>query len=186
MRPLFTGPSASRPPRLVGSPSFSTSSGQSDGVPREREHSPHTPLSAPVPVPVPALALVHPPPRIPMMDACCYRNFFSRRHIAPPTPPLSDDEPSNDGDGDDREDSQTASDASLSSRDVSSAGASYSSERECTSFSSGLSDRSSSSSSSSGSSFGYGSGSGGSASDASSDDDLVNRYFVGIFPPSMP
>ncbi|MED6172343.1 hypothetical protein PIB30_049197 [Stylosanthes scabra] len=134
-------PSTPRPPRPALSPSSSASSGQSDGVPRERERSPRTPLPAPVPARVPVHALMHPPPQTPMLDARHYRNLFSRRHVAPPTPPPSDDEPSYEGNGDDREDSQTASDASLSSRDVSSAGVSYGSELESTSFSSGPSDR---------------------------------------------
>ncbi|MED6195139.1 hypothetical protein PIB30_035275 [Stylosanthes scabra] len=178
--------SAQRPPRPAGSPSSSASSGLSDGVPRERECSPRTPLPAPVLAHVPVPAPIHLPPRTPMMDARRYRNLFPRRRVAPPTPPPSDDEPSDDGDGDDREDSQTASDASLSSQDMSSADSSYGSERKSTCFSSGPSDRSSSGSSSNGSSFGYGSVSGGSASDASSDDDLVNRYFAGTFSLSMP
>ncbi|MED6172813.1 hypothetical protein PIB30_053462 [Stylosanthes scabra] len=114
-----------------------------------------------------------------------YRNLFLRCHVAPPTRPPSDDEPSDDDD-DDRESSQSANNASLSSRDVSSADASYGTERESTSFSSIPSDHSSSSSSSSSSSFGYGSGSGGSSSDASLEDDLVNHYFASTFPPSMP
>ncbi|MED6161819.1 hypothetical protein PIB30_064324 [Stylosanthes scabra] len=72
-----------------------------------------------MPVPGP----MHPPPRTPMIDARRYRNLFPRRRVAPPTPPPSDDEPSEDGDGDDREESQSVSDASLSSQDVSSDGA---------------------------------------------------------------
>ncbi|MED6198353.1 hypothetical protein PIB30_065553 [Stylosanthes scabra] len=155
--------------------------GLSDEVPRERERSPHTSLPAPVPAPAP----MYPPPWVPMMDTRRYRNLFPRCRVTPPTPPPSDDEPSYDDD-EDREDSQSANDASLGSWDVSSAGASYGSERECTSCSSGPSDRSSLGSSSSRGSFRYGSGLGGSSSDASSEDDLVNRYFAGTFPPSMP
>ncbi|MED6140435.1 hypothetical protein PIB30_093207 [Stylosanthes scabra] len=173
MQPLFVGPSVPRPP-----PSSSASSGLSDGVPKECERSPRAPVH------VPALAPVYPPPHVPMMDARRYRNLFPRPRVTPPTPPPSDDEPSDDDD-DEREDSQSASDARLSSRDVSSAGASYGSERESTSFSLGPSDRSSSGSSSGSGSFGYCSGSGVSSSNASSDDDLVDRYFAGTFPPSM-
>ncbi|MED6182941.1 hypothetical protein PIB30_033347 [Stylosanthes scabra] len=177
-------PVAPRPPQLVGSPSSSASSGSSGSVHREHKHSPRTPLPSPVLMPVPAP--MHPPPRTPMMDARRYRNLFPRRRVAPPTPPPSDSEPSDDGEVGDPEDSQTAKDASLSSRDVSSADALYGSERESTSFSSGPSDRFSSGSSFGGSSVGFGSVMSGSTSDTSSDDDLVNRYFAGTFPPSMP
>ncbi|MED6222027.1 hypothetical protein PIB30_060584, partial [Stylosanthes scabra] len=56
---------------------------------------------------------------------------------------------------------------------------SYGSERESASI-----DTAPSSHYSSGSvSLGYGSASSGSASDGASDDDLVNQYFVGTFPP---
>ncbi|MED6218901.1 hypothetical protein PIB30_030912 [Stylosanthes scabra] len=175
MRPLFAGPHAPRPPRPAVSPSSSASSSLSNRVPRERERSPR----APVLVPALALAPVYPPPRVPMMDVRRYRNLFPRRHVTPPTPPPSDDEPSDDDD-DEREDSQSASDASLSSRGVSSAGASYGSERESTSFNSGPSDRSSSGSSSGSGSFCYCSGSGTSSSDASSEDNLVDHYFLAL------
>ncbi|MED6182207.1 hypothetical protein PIB30_026467 [Stylosanthes scabra] len=111
------------------------------------------------------------------MDACRYRNLFPRRRVTSPTPPPSDEEQSY-NDDDQPEDSQSASDVSLSSRDVSSVGASHGSERESTSFSSGPSDRSSSGSSLGNGSFGYCSGSGASSSDASSEDDLVDRYFA--------
>ncbi|MED6134801.1 hypothetical protein PIB30_040325 [Stylosanthes scabra] len=161
---------ALQPPRPAVSPSSSASSGLSDRVSRERERSPRALL--PSHVPAPALALVYPPPRVPMMDARRYRNLFPRRRVIPPTPPPSDDDPSDDDDA-------------LSSRDVSSADISYELEHESTSFSSGSSDLSSSGSSSSNDSFGYGFGSGGSSSDASSEDDLANRYFSGTFPPSM-
>ncbi|MED6196782.1 hypothetical protein PIB30_050605 [Stylosanthes scabra] len=127
MRLLFAGPSAPRPPHPAVSQSSSASFGLSDGAPREREHSPRTPLLVPVPAPAP----VYPPPRVPMMDARRYRNLFRRRRITPPTPPPSDDEPSDDDD-DEREDSHSISDANLGSKDVSSAGASYGSEREST------------------------------------------------------
>ncbi|MED6171304.1 hypothetical protein PIB30_039569 [Stylosanthes scabra] len=180
---------ARRPPRPAGSPSSFVSSGSSGSVHRERERSPRTPLPPPTPMPVPGP--MHLISRTPMMDARRYRNLFPRHRVAPPTPPSpptpppSDDEPSDDGgdadveDDDDPEDSQTVSDASLSSREVSSAGASYGSKRESTNFSSDPSDRFSSG----GSSVGYGSVTSGSASDASSDDDLVNRHLAGTFPP---
>ncbi|MED6109577.1 hypothetical protein PIB30_034984 [Stylosanthes scabra] len=71
----------------------------------------------------------------------------------------------------------------LRSRDVSSVDASHGSERESTSFSSGLSSHSLSGSSSGSSSFGCCSGSGASSSDSSSKGDLVDRYFVDTFPP---
>ncbi|MED6121666.1 hypothetical protein PIB30_032322 [Stylosanthes scabra] len=170
-------PVAPRPPRPVGSPISSASSSPSGSVHREHERSPRTPL--PPPAPMHVLGPMHPPPRTPMMDARCYRNLFSRHRVAPPTLPPSDNEPSDEGDGDDPKDYQTPSGTSLSSRDVSSAGASYGSERESTSFSSGPSDHFCSGSSSGGSSVGSGSATSGSASDASSDDDLVNRYFAG-------
>ncbi|MED6144228.1 hypothetical protein PIB30_013835 [Stylosanthes scabra] len=191
--PATMRPAAPRPPRPAGSPSSSVSSGSSGSFHRERERSPHTPL--PPPAPMPALRPVHPIPRTPMMDAKRYRNLFPRRRVAPPTPPSpptpppSDDEPFDYG-GDvhadeegDPEDPYTVSDASLSSRDVSSAGASYGSERESARFSSGPSDHFSSNSSSGSGSVGYGSVTSGSPSDASSDDDLVNRHFAGTFPP---
>ncbi|MED6198799.1 hypothetical protein PIB30_069913 [Stylosanthes scabra] len=73
--------------------------------------------------------------------------------VAPPTPPPSDDEPSDEGDGDNPEDSQTANDTSEQPRCIL------------------------------GCSTGSGSVTSGSASDASSDDDLVNRYFAGTFSP---
>ncbi|MED6126605.1 hypothetical protein PIB30_080029, partial [Stylosanthes scabra] len=61
--------------------------------------------------------------------------------------------------------------------------ASYGSEQESASISSVPSSHHSSGSSSGNVSFGYGSATSGSASDGSSDDDLVNRYFAGTFPP---
>ncbi|MED6116253.1 hypothetical protein PIB30_098336 [Stylosanthes scabra] len=181
MRPFFASPSAPRAPCPAVPPSSFASSGLSDGVPKEREHYPRTPL----PVPIPAPAPVYPPPPIPMMDACRYRNLFPWRRVTSPTLPPSDDEPSDDDD-DERDDSQSASDVNLSNRDMSSAGASYGSEYESTSFSSGPSDRSSSGSLSGSGSFGYCSSSGASSNDASFEDDLVDRYFAGTFPPSMP
>ncbi|MED6148068.1 hypothetical protein PIB30_049662 [Stylosanthes scabra] len=184
-------PVAPRPPRPAGSPSSSVSFGSSGSIHRERERSPCTPLPPPAPMLVPEP--VHPIPRTPMMDTRHYRNLFPHRRVAPPTPPTpppSNDEPSYDG-GDvdpeeegDPEDPYTVSDANLSSHDVSSAGASYGSERESASFSSGPSDRFSSDSSFGSGSVGYGSVTSGSASDASSDDVLVNRHFAGTYIPS--
>ncbi|MED6182839.1 hypothetical protein PIB30_032512 [Stylosanthes scabra] len=186
-------PVAPRPPRPVSSPSSSASSGSSGSFHREREQSSRTPLRPPVPLP--ALGPVYPIPRTTKMDARRYRSLFLRRRVTPSTPPSpstpppSDDEPSNyvgDVDTDevgDPEEPYAVSDSSLSSRDISSAGASYGSERESTSLSSGPSGHFSSDSSSGSGSVGYGSVTSGSASDASSNVDLVNRYFAGAFPP---
>ncbi|MED6127421.1 hypothetical protein PIB30_087945 [Stylosanthes scabra] len=91
MRPI-----APRPPRPAGSPSSSASSGSNGSVHREREHSPFT--SLPPPATMPVIGPMHPPPHAPMMDARRYRNLFSRRRVAPPTPLPSDDEPSYEGD----------------------------------------------------------------------------------------
>ncbi|MED6114374.1 hypothetical protein PIB30_079651 [Stylosanthes scabra] len=60
---------------------------------------------------------------------------------------------------------------------------SYGSEHESASTDSIPSSNHSSGSSSGSVSLGYGSASSGSASDGASDDDLVNHYFVGTFPP---
>ncbi|MED6142750.1 hypothetical protein PIB30_000312 [Stylosanthes scabra] len=64
---------------------------------RERERSPRTPL--PPPAPLQAPGSVYPVPCTPMTDARQYRNLFSHRRVAPPTPPYhspppSDEEPS--------------------------------------------------------------------------------------------
>ncbi|MED6120644.1 hypothetical protein PIB30_022757 [Stylosanthes scabra] len=85
-------PSAPRPPRPASSPSSSVSSGSSGSFHRERERSPRTPLPPPALMPVPRP--VHHVPRTPMMDARRYRSLFPRRRVAPPTPPPSNDEPS--------------------------------------------------------------------------------------------
>ncbi|MED6107188.1 hypothetical protein PIB30_011758 [Stylosanthes scabra] len=90
-------PTAPRPPRPAGSPSSSISSGSSGSFHRERERSPRTPL--PLLAPLLALGPVYPVPRTPMTDARRYRSLFSRRRVAPPTPPYpspppSDEEPS--------------------------------------------------------------------------------------------
>ncbi|MED6144909.1 hypothetical protein PIB30_019878 [Stylosanthes scabra] len=150
-------PAAPRPPRPAGSPSSSGSFGSSGSFHRE-------PCSYVIEWHLLLLPLLR-------------------------LPPSSDDEPSNYGgdvDADeigDPEEPYAVSDSSLSSRDVSSAGASYGSERESASLSSGHSGHFSSDRSSGSGFVGYCSVTSGSASDASSDDDLVNRHFVGIFPP---
>ncbi|MED6155795.1 hypothetical protein PIB30_008377 [Stylosanthes scabra] len=186
-------PVAPRPPCPAGSPSSSVSSSSSGSFHRDRERSPRTPLPPPAPMHVPRP--VHHVLRTPMMDARRYRSLFPRRRVAPPTPPSpltplsSDDKPSDYG-GDidaneigDPGEPYAISDSSLSSRDVSSAGASCGSERESASLSSGPSDHFSSDSSSGSGSVGYGSVTSGSASDASSDDVLVYRHFAETFPP---
>ncbi|MED6171168.1 hypothetical protein PIB30_038250 [Stylosanthes scabra] len=179
MSPKFAGPSAPRSLRPAGSPSSSASFGLSDGVPREREHSARSLVPTPVYVPV------YPPPLMPMMDARRYRSLFGKCRVVPPTPPPSNDE-SSDEDDDEHDDSNSDSDTSLSSKDVSSSDTSKGAERESTSFSSGPSNHSSSGNSSSNSSFGYCSGSNASSNDAYSEDNLVDHYFAGVFPPSMP
>ncbi|MED6198057.1 hypothetical protein PIB30_062509 [Stylosanthes scabra] len=90
-------PVAPCPPRSASSPSLSVSSGSSGSFRRERERSPRTPL--PPPAPLHAPGPVHPILRTPMSDARRYRSLFSRRCVAPPTPPYpspppSDEEPS--------------------------------------------------------------------------------------------
>ncbi|MED6163608.1 hypothetical protein PIB30_081643 [Stylosanthes scabra] len=179
----LVAPRLSRP---AGSPSSSVSYGPSGSFHRERERSPRTPLPPPAPMPVPGP--MHPVSRTPMMDARRYRSLFPRRRVAPhtppspPTPPPSDDEPSDyEGDADadeigDPEEPYAVSDSSLSSRDVSSAGASYGSERESASLSSSHSGHFSSDSSSGSGFVRYGSVTSGSASDASSDDDLDDTW----------
>ncbi|MED6149981.1 hypothetical protein PIB30_067783 [Stylosanthes scabra] len=130
----------------------------------------------------------------PMCDARRYLSLFPRRRIAPPTPtpplpPLSDEEPSAEtydpatelvGDPDEP---YVAEHVPYGASEAYYSDASYGSERESAS-----TDTTSSSHHSSGSSFGsvslgYGSVSSGSVSDGASDDDLVNRYFAGTFPP---
>ncbi|MED6185728.1 hypothetical protein PIB30_059837 [Stylosanthes scabra] len=180
------------PPRLAGSPSSSVSSGSSESFHRERERSARTPLPPPAPMPVPGP--MHPVPRTPMMDARRYRSLFPRRQVAPPTPPssptppLSDDEPSVERidteaelEGD-PEEPYLVGDAYLGGREVYSSDASYGSEHESANVRSGPSSRHSSGSSSGSGSVGYGFVTSGSANDASSNDDLVNRHFIGTFP----
>ncbi|MED6130489.1 hypothetical protein PIB30_001577 [Stylosanthes scabra] len=184
-------PTAPRPPRPVGSPSSSVSSGSSGSFHRERERSPRTPL--PPPAPLHAPGPVYPIPRTSMMDVRRYRSLFSRRRVAPPTPPYpspprSDEEPSEgtvdlttelEGDPDEpyHEDIVYPAGYEAYSSDTS-----YGSERESVSASSAPSSRHSSDDSSASRSIGYGEASSGSVSDCALDDDLVNRHFAGTFP----
>ncbi|MED6225439.1 hypothetical protein PIB30_093746 [Stylosanthes scabra] len=172
-------------PRSAASPSSSTSSGSVGSVHREHSRSPRTPLPPMAPGPV------YPVPRTPMCDARRYRSLFPRRRVAPPTPPpsrsppSSDDEPSAEmydpaaelvGDPDEP---YVAERVLHGAPEAYYSDTSYGSERESASM-----DSAPSSHHSSGSVFlGYGSSSSGSASDGASDDDLVNRYFLGTFPP---
>ncbi|MED6199293.1 hypothetical protein PIB30_074616 [Stylosanthes scabra] len=185
-------PSAPRPPRPAASLSSSVLSGSSGSYHWERERSPHTllPPLAPAPAPGP----MHPIPRTPMTDARRYRSLFSRRRVAPPTPPShspppSDDEPSVETvdlqaelEGD-LEEPYLAHHIPIGAPEAYYSDASYGSEQESDSVGSGPSSHHSSGSSSGSASIGYGSVTSESASDGSSDDDLVNRYFAGTFPP---
>ncbi|MED6205175.1 hypothetical protein PIB30_015515 [Stylosanthes scabra] len=182
-------PSSTRPPRPAASPSSSVSSGSSGNYHREHERSPRTPL-APAPAPGP----MYPIPRTPMTDARRYHSLFSCRRVAPPTPPPpspppSDDEPSIETvdpeaelEGD-PEEPYLVDHIPIGAPEAYYSDTSYGSEQESTSIGSVPSNHHSSGSSSSSASFGYGSVTSGSASDGSSDDDQVNRYFVGTFPP---
>ncbi|MED6204364.1 hypothetical protein PIB30_008491 [Stylosanthes scabra] len=179
-------------PRPAASPSSSAFSGSVGSVHRERSRSPRTPLPpmAPAPVRGPVYAV----PRTPMCDARRYRSLFPRHRIAPPTPPPpspppSDDEPSAEtydpaaeleGDPDEP---YVAEQALRRIPEAYYSDASYGSERESASTDLAPFSHHSSGSSSGSASLGYGSASGGSASDGASDDDLVNRYFAGTFPP---
>ncbi|MED6140211.1 hypothetical protein PIB30_090995 [Stylosanthes scabra] len=87
MRPI-----APHPTCPAASPSSSASSGSSRSVHRERERSPRTPL--PPLAPAPAPGPMYPVPRTPMTDARRYRSLFSRRRVAPPTPPYPSPPPS--------------------------------------------------------------------------------------------
>ncbi|MED6195189.1 hypothetical protein PIB30_035612 [Stylosanthes scabra] len=168
-------PVAPRPPRPAGSLSSSVSFGTSGSFHRESERAPHTSLPPPALMPVPGP--VHRPAY--SDDGCTMILQLV----------CTDDEPSDyEGDVDadeigDLEEPYAFSDSTLSSRDVSSAGASFGSEHESASLSFGPSSHFSSYSSSGSGSVGYGSVTSGSASDASSDDDLVNCHFAGTFPP---
>ncbi|MED6203839.1 hypothetical protein PIB30_003128 [Stylosanthes scabra] len=158
-------PSAPRPPRPAVSPSLSVLSGSSGSFHCERERSPRTPL--PPPTPLQAPGPVYPVPRTPMTDARRYRSLFSRRRIAPPTPPYhspppSDEEPSEgtvdpatelEGDPDEPYQEDTVYPAGY---DAYHSNTSFGSERESVSVSSAPSSRHSSDDSSSSGSIGYG------------------------------
>ncbi|MED6204843.1 hypothetical protein PIB30_012614 [Stylosanthes scabra] len=186
-------PSAPRPPRPAGLPSSSVTSGSSGSYHRERDRSPRTPL--PPPVPAPAPGPMHPIRRTPMSDTHRYRSLFSHRRVAPPTlpppsPPPSDDEssvervdPEAELEGD-PEEPYLADHIPIGALEAYYSDASYGSEQESASVGSGPSSHHSSTSSSGSVLIRYGSVTSGSASDGSSDDDLVNRYFAGTFPPS--
>ncbi|MED6183494.1 hypothetical protein PIB30_038334 [Stylosanthes scabra] len=140
--------------------------------------------------PAPVQGPVYPVPRTPMCDARRYHSLFPRRRVAPPTPPPPSPPPS------DKEPSAETYDPTAElvgypdepyvaelvpygAPEAYYSDASYGSERESAS-----TDTAPSSHHSSGSvSLGYGSATSGSASDGASDDDLVNRYFAGTFPP---
>ncbi|MED6169223.1 hypothetical protein PIB30_019517 [Stylosanthes scabra] len=164
-------------PRPAASPSSSTSSGSVGSVHRERSRSPRTPLPPMAPAPVPGP--VYPVPRTPMCDARRYRSLFPRRKIAPPTPPPPSPLPSDDEPSTETYDPAAELGVLRGAPEAYDSDASYGSERESAS-----TDSASSSHHPSGSvSLGYGSASSGLASDGASDDDLVNRYFAGTFPP---
>ncbi|MED6144597.1 hypothetical protein PIB30_017093 [Stylosanthes scabra] len=184
-------PSAPRPPRPAVSPSSSASSSSIGSFHREYERSPRTPL--PPPAPLHAPGPVYLVPRTPMTDARRYRSLFSCRRVAPPTPPYyspppSDEEPSKgtvdpaaklEGDSNEPYQENVVYPAGY---DAYHSDTSYGSERESVSVSSTPSSRHSSDDSSASGFIGYGEASSGSASDVASDDDLVNRHFVGTFP----
>ncbi|MED6171115.1 hypothetical protein PIB30_037677 [Stylosanthes scabra] len=142
----------------------------------------------------PTLGPMYPVPRTPMCDARLYRSLFPRRRIAPPTPPPpspppSDEEPSAEtydpatelvGDPDEP---YVAEHVPYGALEAYYSDASYGSERESASTDTAPSSHHSSGSSSGSVFLGYGSASSRSASDGASDDDLVNRYFAGTFPP---
>ncbi|MED6126103.1 hypothetical protein PIB30_075094 [Stylosanthes scabra] len=161
MRPILAGSSVPRPPRPSVSPTSSSSSGTSGGVPCERDRSPRAPVQVPV----------YPPPRVLMMDARPYRSLFVQRRLVPPSPQRDASEPSEE-DSEEHDDTRTSSYTSHSSG----------SDRESISFDSGPSSRSSFDSGSSG----RWSGSTISSSSTCSEDDLVNRHFASTFPPPMP
>ncbi|MED6183863.1 hypothetical protein PIB30_041793 [Stylosanthes scabra] len=153
-------------PRPAASPSSLTSLGSIGNVHRERSRSPRTPLPpmAPAPVPVPVPGPVYPVPRIPMCDARRYRSLFPRRRVAPPTPPPPSPQPS-----DEEPSAKTYDPAAelvgdpdepyVAEQVLHGAPEAYYSDTS------------------------YGSERDGSASDGASNDDLVNRYFAGTFPP---
>ncbi|MED6195645.1 hypothetical protein PIB30_039887 [Stylosanthes scabra] len=179
-------------PRPAASSSSSTSSGSVGSIHRERSRSPRTPLPPKAPAPVPGP--VYPVPRTPMCDARRYRSLFPRRRVAPPTlpppsPPPSDEEPSTEtydpatelvGDSDEP---YVVEHVPYGALEAYYSDASYGSERESASTDTAPSSHHFSGSSSGSVSLEYGSVSSGSASDGASDDDLVNQYFAGTFPP---
>ncbi|MED6145808.1 hypothetical protein PIB30_028565 [Stylosanthes scabra] len=179
-------------PRHAASPSSSASSGSIGSVHRERSRSPRTPVLPMAPAPIPGP--VYPVPRTPMCDARQYRSLFSRHRVTPPTPPPpspppSDDEPSAetydlaaDLEGD-PDKPYVAERVPYRALEAYYSDASDGSERDSASTGSAPSSHHSSGSSSGSVSLGYGSASSESASDGASDDDLVNRYFAGTFPP---
>ncbi|MED6197237.1 hypothetical protein PIB30_054872 [Stylosanthes scabra] len=179
-------------PIVPFSPRPAASSGSARSVHRDRSRSPRTPVPPMAPDPVPGP--VYPVPRTPMCDARRYRSLFSRHRVTPATPPPPsspsiDDEPSAEtydpaaeleGDPDEP---YVAEQVLRPVPEAYSSDASYESERESASTGSASSSHHSSGSSSGSASVGYGSASSGSASGGASDDDLVNRYFAGTFPP---
>ncbi|MED6109926.1 hypothetical protein PIB30_038102 [Stylosanthes scabra] len=189
---LARRPIAPFSPRPAASPSSSASSGFVGSIHRERSRSPRTPLPPMAPAPLPGP--VYPVPRTPMCDARRYRSLFSRHRVAlpmppPPSPSPSDDEPSAetydpaaDLEGDPDE-PYVAERVPYGAPEAYYSDAPDGSEHESTSAGSVPSNHHSSGSSSGSVSLGYGSASSGSASDGASDDDLVNRYFSGTFPP---
>ncbi|MED6108921.1 hypothetical protein PIB30_028655 [Stylosanthes scabra] len=161
-------PVAPRPPHSASSPSSSASSGSSGS----------RPVSGPI----------HPAPRTPFTDALRYRNLFSRRQVRPPSPPPSDNEPS-EGTFDpvaelegDPEEPYLEDIVYPAVHDAHSSDTSHGSERESVSAGSAPSSRHSSNDSSASGSIGYGEASSRSVNSCASDDDLVNRHFAGTFP----
>ncbi|MED6108823.1 hypothetical protein PIB30_027777 [Stylosanthes scabra] len=177
-------------PRPTASPSSSTSSGSVSSVHWECSRSLRTPLPPMAPAPVPVPGPVNLVPRTPMCDARRYRSLFPRRRVEPPTPPPpspppSDEEPSAETYDpaaelvEDPDKPYVAERVLHGAPEAYYSDTSYGSERESAS-----TDSAPSSHHSSGSvSLGYGSASSGSASNGASDDDLVNLYFPGTFPP---
>ncbi|MED6217116.1 hypothetical protein PIB30_014778 [Stylosanthes scabra] len=179
-------PVAPRPPHPASSLSSSVSSGSSESYCRERERSPRTPL--PPPASLHAPGPVHPIPRTQMSDARRYHSLFTRRRVAPPTPPYpspppSDEEPS-EGTVDpaaelegDPEEPYLEDVVYPAGYEAYSSDASYGSERESVSAGSAPSSRHSSDDSLGSGSIGYGEASRGSASDYASDDDLACKFW---------
>ncbi|MED6151296.1 hypothetical protein PIB30_081181 [Stylosanthes scabra] len=134
--------------------------------------------------------------RTPMFDVRLYRSLFPQRRVAPPTPPPpspppSDEEPSAEtydpaaklvGDPDEP---YVAELVPYGAPEAYYSDTSYGSERESASTDTAPSSHHSFGSSSGSVSLGYASASSGSASNGASDDDLVNCYFAGTFPPPL-